>query len=353
VVAVLKMSHALADGAASKRLMETLYADAPFDLESAADASARPWAGEGEALPSRWTLLVDAARDRLRAATIFLPRLARATHAARRALRDNPVTRFYKGRRISMLESPTTPFSGRPSEKRAFHFVTVSLDEARDMRLDLGCTVTDVILATTAGAVRRYLGHHRALPGLPTLAHLPASIRTDDEYSEWGNRITTRPLSLPTHIADPIDRLRAISDIVKEAKQDLDRRRGANVEDWLRWLPPYASKGIGRLARAFVRMRPEFPGGITVTSVPGPAGRLYAPGGPVENLISVGHVKYIAGLNVTVWSYDGKLNFGLYACPRAVPDLPRLADMIATSFEELRKAATREAARVDRSQEGT
>ena len=183
------MSHALADGAASKRLLETLYADAPFDLESAADGSPRPWAGEGEAMPSRWTLLKNAARDRARAAIIDLPRVARATRAARRALRDKPVTRFYQGRRISMLASPTTPFSGRPSEKRAFHFVTVSLDEARDMRLDLGCTVTDVILATTAGAVRRYLEYHRALPGLPTLAHLPASIRTDDECHAWGNRI--------------------------------------------------------------------------------------------------------------------------------------------------------------------
>ena len=94
-------------------------------------------------------------------------------------------------------------------------------------------------------------------------------------------------------------------------------------------------------------------GPLPPPGVPGPAGRLYAPGGPVENLISVGHVKYIAGLNVTVWSYDGRLNFGLYACARSVPDLPRLADMIAASFEELRKAATREAARVVRSQEQT
>jgi diacylglycerol O-acyltransferase len=339
VVAVLKMSHALADGAASKRLIEILYAPSPEDIPA--------WAGEGEAPPSSWTLLKDAARDRARAVTTVLPRLSRTTHAARRAFRNNPIARFYGGRRISMLHSPPTPFAGRPSKGRSFHFVTVPLAEAKDIRSDLGCTVNDIVLATTAGAVRSYLKHHRALPGLPTLVHMPASIRTRAEANDWGNRITTRPLSLPTHIADPVARLRAVSDLVGEAKQDLERRRGANVEDWLRWLPPYAAKGIGRLARAWVRMHPEFPGGISVTSVPGPATTLYAPGGPVENFISVGHVKYVAGLNVTVWSYDGKLNFGFYACSEAVPDLSRFAGEIAASFEELRKAATREAARID------
>jgi len=345
VVGVLKMSHALADGAASKRLLEMLFAQGPLDGEMRAqDEGSR--SVDGEATPSRRTLVTDALRDRARAGRELL-RLGRATHVARRALRENPVARLYRGRRISILASPPTPFAGRPSEKRVFHFVTVPLEVAREIRRDLDCTVTDTILATAAGALRSYLKHHHALPGLPTLAHMPASIRGGDEQGEWGNRITTRPLSLPTHIADPIDRLRAASQVVEEAKQDLARRRGANLEDWLRWLPPYATKGMGRLARAFVRLRPEFPGGISITSVRGPDAKLQAPGGAIENFISVGHVKYVAGLNVTVWSYDGKLNFGLYACPTTVPDLPRLADMIAASFEDLRKAATREAARVD------
>jgi diacylglycerol O-acyltransferase len=341
VVAVLKMSHALADGAASKRLLETLYADAQCIRDAV------PWAGEGEAPPSRWTLLRDAARDRFHAATREIPRLGRTTRRVLRVLRRTPRNRIYSGRRISALASPPTPFAGRPSRKRSFHFVTVPLDAARDIRRDLGCTITDVVVAATAGGVRRYLQHRRALPGLPTLAHMPASIRSDAERNEWGNRITTRPFSLPTHVADPVARLRATSEIVRETKDDLRLRRGADLEDWLRWLPAYAAKGISRLARILVRMRPEFAGGISVTSVAGPATELRAPGGPVENLISVGHVKYVAGLNVTVWSYAGKLNFGLYACPRAVPDLPRLANMIAASFEELRKAAAREAARVD------
>ena len=58
-------------------------------------------------------------------------------------------------------------------------------------------------------------------------------------------------------------------------------------------------------------------------------------------------MKFMAGLNVTVWSYAGSLNFALYACARAVPDPWRLADHLSESFEELRKAADHELARVD------
>lgn len=342
VVAVLKMSHALADGAASKQLLERLYAEEPSAAESEAELPG--WSGEP--LPSRLTLVRDALRDRMRNAVYELPRLSRVTRAARRALRLAPISSLYAGPRISILSSPATPFSGKPGRERGFQFATVLLDEAREIRRDLDCTLNDVVLATAAGAVREYLRRRGALPGLPTLAHMPASIRGEDERAEWGNRITSRPISLPTHIADPVARLRAASQVAGEVKQDLQRRRGANLEDWLRWLPPFASKGVGRAARMFVRLRPEFPGGITVSSVPGPRRELHAPGGLVENIVSVGHVKYVAGLNITVWSYAGKLNFGLYTCPESVPDPGRLADLLTESFEKLRKAATREAARI-------
>lgn len=340
VVAVLKMSHALADGAASRELLERLYS--PARAEEAASA-ARP----ADASPSRARLLRDALRDRLWHAVTVLPRLGRDTHRTRASLRRAPVARRYAGRRISLLSSPRTPFAGRPGPERSFHFASVPLADARAIRAEFGCTLNDVVLATAAGALHTYLRERRELPGLPTLAHMPASIRADDERDAFGNRITARTLSLPTHLADPVERLRAVSQLAGEAKEDLQRRHGANLEDWLRWLPPIASKGIGYAARLFVRMNPGFTGGVTISSVPGPRHALQAPGGPVEDIVSVGHVKYVAGLNVTAWSYRERLNFGLYACPRSVPDAARFSRQVSESFEALHKAATRSATRVD------
>jgi diacylglycerol O-acyltransferase len=42
------------------------------------------------------------------------------------------------------------------------------------------------------------------------------------------------------------------------------------------------------------------------------------------------------GLNVTVWSYLGELNFGIVACPEAMPDLADLfPDGLRAALKEL------------------
>jgi hypothetical protein len=97
--------------------------------------------------------------------------------------------------------------------------------------------------------------------------------------------------------------------------------------------------------RTNVRVTPNFPGGVAISNVRGPEQPLVGPWGVVANFVSVGHMKYSAGLNTTVWSYGDRLNFGFYACARAVPDIARLSAHVAGAFEELVKAADHEAAR--------
>jgi WS/DGAT/MGAT family acyltransferase len=335
VVALLKLSHALADGAASRLLMERLWSDAVA-------ATGRD-AGAPAALPSRWRLLGGALRDLARDLGVELPKLLRAALRARRRVRAARARgELPEAARFSPLRTPPTPFAGALSRRRAFHFASLSLAGAREIRRAFGCTLNDVVLATAAGAVRRYLLDRGALPGLPTRGFMPASIRSEGEL--WGNRITTRFLELPTQLADPVARLRAIVRETKRAKAELRLREGAQLEDFERVLPPLLPKLIALLVRTLVRLRPDFPGGVTVSNVPGPAA-LRAFDGKVENLVSVGHMKFAAGLNVTVWSYADRLNFALYACARAVPDLWRVAEHVGASFEELLEAAAHEAAR--------
>jgi hypothetical protein len=46
-------------------------------------------------------------------------------------------------------------------------------------------------------------------------------------------------------------------------------------------------------------------------------------------------------VNITVESYCDRLDFGLIACRRAVPDVARLADRLASSLAELQRAVAR------------
>jgi WS/DGAT/MGAT family acyltransferase len=333
VVSVLKISHALADGCASRRLMELVHGHRPVGELPAL----RP-----EPFPTRRRLVTDALRDGGRTLRRRIPALVRATLRAHRRPAQSG------GSPPSLLGAPPHPLAGPLSSRRAFHFFSVPLAEAQEIRRGLGGTVNDVVAAAVTGGVRRWLMEHGALPGVPTLGGMPVSIRTAAEAEAWGNRVAAHFVRLPTQLADPVDRLRAVQRESARVKCEARRLEGAHLEDWIRWLPPAVAKAPGQLSRLFVPRARRLPGCVSVTSVrgPGPDERWQSAWGPVENFVSVGHMKYSAGLNATTWSYAGQLNFGFYACARAVRDLPRLSAHVAASFEELRKRAEQELARV-------
>ncbi len=205
-----------------------------------------------------------------------------------------------------------------------------------------------MVLATVAGAARRYLLARDVLPGLPTLGYMPVSIREEHEREAWGNRFTAQSVALPTQLESPLARLRAVARSTARIKAEVALRRGALLEEWMGRLPPFVLKLLSHTARTLAHVHPKAPGSICVSSVRGPAEQLHTVGGPIENFVSVGHMKYSAGLNVTVWSYAGRLNFGLYACAKAVPDLWRIARQLDESFEELLGAADLEALNLER-----
>jgi WS/DGAT/MGAT family acyltransferase len=335
VVAVLKLSHALGDGDASRRLLEGLFAQ-----EVPAPPCTAP-AG----LPSPWSLLRDALRDRMRDLFVHPARMWSALVRVRASLAEARREDRLPSASPNIFAAPTTPFTGSLSRRRAFHFTTLSLDAAKHVRRTLDCTLNDVVLGTAAGAMRRYLFEHGALPGVPTVAMMPASTRKAG-CTEWNNQFTVRGIEFPTQESDPIAQVMAVARATQNAKRDLALRAGTNFEDWLSWLPPFLPKTISRLMRTLVRVMPKPPGSICVSNVRGPRETLMAPGGPIETLISVGHMKYMAGLNLTVWSYRDQLNVGLYTDAEVAPDLWRVSGCVNEAFEELCKAAAREDARV-------
>jgi len=338
IVAVLKMSHALADGESTRELLERLLAEnpTPRDEPVACGISALRRAPA----PSRRRLLRDALRDLHRDLVHEIPRLYRAW---RRASAERRLEKAL-GRNLNPFRSPRHTFGGQLSRRRTFCFTTAALADARQIKAAFGVTLNDVILAVVAGAARRYLEQRKDLPAEPILGSIAASIRTEEQRGTFGNRITTRFLRLPTHVADPVERLRSAHEEAAIAKGKIASRRGRHLEQWIAALPPLLVKRLGPTMRLAARLT-QVSGGVIVSNVAGPRRPLYAGTTPVENFISVGHMKYVAGLNVTVWSYADKLNFGIYACREAVPDAWPIAEAIEESFRELLAATEVQRAR--------
>ena len=149
-----------------------------------------------------------------------------------------------------------------------------------------------------------------------------------------GTTATSRTVALPTHIADPLERLRESQAQTKAVRVSVDSRP-VQREEWFDLAPAVMLRPMLRFSRLIAQ---RVNGGVIVSNVTGPAEKRYIGPLGVENFISCGHLKYIAGVNITAWSYAGLLNFAVYGCSRTMHDAEEFTSRLEASFTELRAA---------------
>lgn len=226
------------------------------------------------------------------------------------------------------LRAPKTPFNAPITPHRRWAFCDVPLTEVKAVKNAAGATVNDVVMALCAGALRRWLILHDALPEGPLLAAVPVSIRTAEEKGTGGNKISSMIAALPTHLEEPKSRLDAAHDAMLIAKDT----HGALPADLLSDVTQFAMPALaGQAARLAARLRMVeriSPFNLFVSNVPGPAVPLYFHGARLLGYYPLSAIADGQGLNMTVISCNGNLNFGLIACRELVPDLDELARFV-------------------------
>jgi diacylglycerol O-acyltransferase len=333
-VAILaKVHHAIVDGVSGAELATVI-------LDVAPEAGPPPIAVRDtlvhERVPRPAELL---ARGVLHQATSPL-RLARfGAQAARQGL--TLASHLRRPRPAPMaFQAPRTSLNAQISPHRVFAAGRVEFERARALKDAFGVKVNDVVLALCAGALRRYLDERGELPANPLIAQVPVSLRTDVDRGEVGNKVGFMFASLATDVADPEERLRAIHESTtsaKEMQQALSAQRIMGLTD-------VAAPGvIGIAARMWSAAGldraspPAF--NVIVSNVPGPPMPLYVAGAELRALYPMGPLLYGGGLNITVISYRGSLDFGFMACREAVPHPDAIAGHLEGALEELEAAA--------------
>ena len=82
------------------------------------------------------------------------------------------------------------------------------------------------------------------------------------------------------------------------------------------------------------------PFNLFISNVPGPQIPLYVGGARVQGLYPASAITDLTGaLNITLFSYDGALDFGLIACRELVPDVWNLIGYLRDALDELLKLA--------------
>jgi WS/DGAT/MGAT family acyltransferase len=336
VALVTKMHHAAIDGVTGADLMVHL-----FDLTpeiAATPAPDEPW--EPEAPPSDLQLAVEAlftSAIRPRQLIKVARNLAGATGGIVEALR---ASRRPGGPSVTLpFTAPRTPWNKALTPHRSVAFAGCALEDLKAIKTGLGGTINDVVLAATAGALRRWLHAHGGVPEEPLVASCPVSVH-DTSTDDSMNKVSSMFVSLPVQLADPVERFAAIRESTRGAKE-LHGALGAETIMQLAETAPPALANLGaRLyssSRLADRHRPIQ--SLVVSNVPGPPIPLYCLGARVVATYPMGPLIEGSGLNLTVLSNTGNMDIGVMACRELVPDLQDIADAFVQEVELLLKAA--------------
>ncbi|HXX88997.1 MAG TPA: wax ester/triacylglycerol synthase family O-acyltransferase [Acidimicrobiales bacterium] len=334
VAMVSKIHHSTIDGVSGAELLAQL-----FDLEPDPPPREVPAAGPvDDKMPSDLSLIAQALAARL-AAPLDMTRLAWRT--GRSVLNVRRVRRGGSDAKGALpLTTPRTSLNAAITAHRKVAFASVGLDDVKELKNALGVTVNDVVLAMCTGALRRYLARREELPEDPLVATVPVSVHPSTQHRRGANKVSAMFVSLPCGTEDPAERVEIIRSGTKGAKSE---HNALGAEVLLNWTEHATPNVFSTAARAYTRLRlaerhrPIH--SLIISNVPGPDFPLYLGGAELVAGFPLGPVMDGAGLNVTVMSYRGVLNWGLMACAETVPGVDDIAAAIPEALDELRAAA--------------
>jgi WS/DGAT/MGAT family acyltransferase len=242
--------------------------------------------------------------------------------------------------RRNVAFGPRTPLNVAITAERAFATASIPLGEVKAIAARHDAKVNDVVLALASGALRRYLAYHGGVPRRPLVAAMPVSLR-DPGDMEYSTRATMVLASLATHLRDPIARLKAIRDSTAAAKALTAHARAVLPTDFPSLGAPWILAAAARLYGRAQQLE-AFPplANVVISNVPGPRTPLYLAGAKMLTYWPASIVEHGLGLNITVQSYCGSLDFGLVAARKAVPDIRRLVRGLHEAHVELNSRST-------------
>lgn len=210
---VLKMHHAILDGASGMQLFGKMHS-----------RKRAPTTDKPQPLPlpvARTSALVTAVR---RDAAVLRQGVMRLPGMGRKALRPDRTivesARYLRSLRrvLSPVDAPPSPLLANRSGVGRFFAIDVPLEGLRAAGRAASGTVNDAYLTAVLGGFRRY---HEA-SGLPLDAlpiAIPVSIRRPGEPN-GAPRFAGARLAAPIGIADPVERLHAVGQIVHQVRNE-------------------------------------------------------------------------------------------------------------------------------------
>ncbi|HYC21439.1 MAG TPA: wax ester/triacylglycerol synthase family O-acyltransferase [Candidatus Bathyarchaeia archaeon] len=320
---VSKTHHCMIDGISGVDLIEVLMRPTPEDdFEKPETWLPRP-------SPSGTALFLNEVLHRVTAPLAAIPQALRSPGTTLAYLRDG-ATALGEMLATQMHMTSETPLNRTIGPHRRFDWLVMDVAALKRVKNHLGGSVNDVVLATVAGALRRWLSGRRVNADLLQIrAMVPVSVRTSEERGALGNRVAAWMVDLPVDERDPRRRLERVAETtgkLKHSKQALGAEMLTQVSEWSG--STLLSLGVQLVGRAR-------PFNLVVTNVPGPQVPLYLLGAEMRECYPLVPLFVDQGLGIALFSYSGKLFWGFNADWDIVPDLHDFVVAIDLAFKEL------------------
>nr|WP_253945462.1 wax ester/triacylglycerol synthase family O-acyltransferase [Nocardioides sp. zg-DK7169] len=340
-----KIHHALLDGVAASRLMQSVLTTDPDERGMPApwDAGAPPV--EPDALETEVEVEVEVPRSTLATPLTEVPIEALRTGLALTAeaagmpaalLRT--LTRAARNETSAIsLHAPKTIFNQPITGSRRIAAQGWPVERLRRVGKAGDATINDVVLAMCAGAVRRYLLDLDALPSAPLVAMVPVGLRARESQLgsvEGGNAVGSVMCRLGTDLADPADRLETIHRSMRAGKESLASMTPLQV---------VAMSALGQIPAILpplLRMQGivRSPYNLIISNVPGPRTTHYWNGARLDSTYPLSIPINGMALNITCTSYAETMCFGLTGCRRTVPSLQSILGHLDAELDALELA---------------
>lgn len=324
-----KMHHATVDGVSGANMISHLCSLEP---DAPAPAPAEHAAGRD---PSEVELVARGLLANVTRPFGIVKLVAPSTNLVAKTLR-----RAREGTAMAApFTAPRTSFNGTITGHRSVAFADMSLDAIKEIKKATGTTVNDVVLAVSGGALRRYLDARGELPGSSLIATVPVSVHETSKRSGGSNKVSALFSRLGTDVADPLERLQAMAESNRNAKEHHKAIDADTLQEWAEFAAPRTFGLAVRLYSAW-RLPEKHPvvHNLVISNVPGPPVPLYFMGARIDALYPLGPVFHGAGLNITVMSNNGQVHVGLIACRELMPKVADLAVLFPEELEALHKA---------------
>lgn len=252
-------------------------------------------------------------------------------------------SRLYTGRIDpgAKLSVPLTRFNKTPEKERVVDFADFDLQTIKEIKQRVpGCTINDIAVCIISGALRRFLQHHNELPQASLGAMLPKNIRSkNDMKKKNGNMVGGLFATIHTDIADPKERLLAISDCTKKAKRFATDADTASILPNMMggFLYPKAGKALTQFMqknKIMERVGPVIVNTV-ITNVVGPNFELFHAGAKQHIFFAFPPLTDGIGISHAVYSYQDKVSISVISCPSMIDDTDLYIQFCRDSFNEL------------------